>query len=285
MTAENEGVVRRSVTKVRDGRLEQVDDAVAVEEPLEIRVAGDRMAVTMRTPGHDERLALGFLFSEGIIGSIHDVGRVYHCGRPGAEDFGNVIDVLPAPGTSLDVERVALSRRGTLTTSACGVCGRQSVQDLIDRCEPLADGPVLNIAALMDMVGQLRSHQVNFAETGGVHAAGLFAADGHLLACYEDVGRHNAVDKAVGALLMRDLIGAGTEVPHLEVPTVLVVSGRASFEIIQKAAGAGIPFVISVSAASSLAVDLASKVGLTLIGFLRGKTCNLYTCPERVRNG
>lgn len=273
----NPGITQRVVSRMDDGCPPRtIRDELAIEEPLEIRVAGDPVAVTMRSPGEDERLALGFLFSEGIIESIEDVGRVFHCGRPGTEGFGNAIDVLPAPGHSLDIERVSASRRGTLTTSACGVCGRQDVADLVARCSALPPGPKISAELLIESIDGMRRIQPTFTHTGGVHAAAAFDRDGHALVCSEDVGRHNAVDKTVGALLFDRLIGTQAGA------VLLAVSGRASFEIVQKAAVARIPVVASVSAASSLAVDLASDVGITLAGFVRKKGFNLYAHPERI---
>lgn len=249
-------------------------DPVVVEEPLEIRVAGEPVAVTMRTPGHDRELALGFLFAEGIVTSLDDVGSLAHCGRPGDEGYGNAIDVAPGPGTSLDVERIGASRRGTLTNASCGVCGRRSIDDLLARCPRLHDETRVPAALVAHACSEMREGQANFAKTGGLHAAAIYGAGGERLALFEDVGRHNAVDKAVGALLL-----AG----KLPLPfAVLAVSGRASFEIVQKAAAARIALVASVSAPSSLAIDLAERAGITLVGFVRGETMNVYAGAGRV---
>src|SRR5262249_12316165 len=230
------GVAERWVTQI-GGRAEAGArcDLVAIEEPLEIRVATEPVAITLRTPGGDERLALGFLFSEGIIRSIDDVGSVAHCGRPGEEGFGNVIDVTAAPGVTLDVEKVQASRRGTLTTSACGVCGRRSVDDLLSLCGQVPPGPPLQLHLVASATECLRQAQMNFAQTGGVHAAAALDAQGEVLAAYEDVGRHNAVDKVVGALLQTRSVSAESALrsaarPSAEIgnkPTLLVVSGRA----------------------------------------------------------
>jgi len=275
----DKGHTTRTITRVKGGDLQGLsEDAIALEEPLEIRVSGDTLAITMRTPGDDDKLAVGFLFAEGIIGSLKDVGRVFHCGRPGTEEYGNSIEVTPAPGRSLDIDRMGLSRRGTLTTSSCGVCGRQSIQDLLDRCQAINPGPNVSIELLLKIANQLRNRQPTFEETGGVHAAAAYGLSGDLISCYEDVGRHNAVDKVIGSLIydkgMADGGSAGT--------AVLCVSGRASFEIVQKAAMAGIPVVASVSAASSLAIDLAQELKITLVGFVRGEGFNIYSHPERV---
>ena len=251
-----------------------------MEEPLEIRISGDPVAVTMRTPGDDGELALGFLYAEGIIGSARDVGTIAHCGRPGEDGYGNVLEVAPAPGIALAFERVAASRRGTLTTSACGVCGRRTVDDLMACCGRLADGPELPAVVIAEAVAGLREAQRVFARTGGTHAAAAYAADGRRLVEREDVGRHNAVDKVVGALLREARLGPGS--PPEGRPALLAISGRASFEMVQKATRAGIPFVASVSAPTTLAVDLALAVNVTLAGFVRGEGLNVYAHPERI---
>ncbi len=282
----------RRLVRVGEGVSREETDTLAVEEPLEIRVDGEAVAVTMRTPGQDSELALGFLFAEGIIASAADVGSVAHCGRPGQESYGNVVDVRSAGGAPIDVERVLEGRRWSLTSSACGVCGRRSIRSLIERCGTVAVKTRLARSALPLCIERLATAQPIFARTGGLHAAGIFTASGDLLASAEDVGRHNAVDKVVGALLRDGLIGAGLpnassrsrRVPSSAAetaicalrPAVLAVSGRASFEIVQKATAARIPFVASVSAPSSLAVDLAQRVGITLVGFVRAGRLNVY---------
>ena len=267
------GLTARAVSRVGHGPTSDVDE-VAIEEPLEIRVAGDPLAITMRTPGDDRELALGFLFAEGVIGSIDDVGSAAHCGRVGEEGFGNVIDVLPAPGTALAPERVQGARRGTVVSSSCGVCGRLSIDDLAARCTPLDDPAAIEAARVATAIAALRGEQRVFARTGGVHAAALFDLAGNLLVLREDIGRHNAVDKVVGSLaLRRDLPASGR---------LLAVSGRASFEIVQKAVIARIPIVASVSAASSLAIDLAARMNLTLVAFVRDGGMNVYTAGDRI---
>jgi FdhD protein len=272
------GVARREVRRVREGVLEApADDDVVAEEPLEIRAAGETLAITMRTPGADRELAVGFLFAEGVLSSRDDVGRVSHCGRPDQEGYGNTIDVVPGPGVSLDIDRLSATRRGTLTTSACGVCGRRSVDDVIARCAPLPVAPgAIAAAAIVEAVEGLRTRQPNFARTGGIHGAALHDDSGAVLAAYEDIGRHNAVDKVVGALVL-----AG-KVPGSEA-ALLVISGRASYEVVQKASAARVPVVASVSAASSLAVDLARASGITLCGFVRQGKMTVYAHPERIR--
>jgi len=270
------GVGRREVRRVAGGAVQPAaDDDVVVEEPLEIRAAGDTLAVTMRTPGHDRELAIGFLFAEGVIASRDDVSRVAHCGRPDQEGFGNTIDVSPAAGAEFDVDRVALTRRGTLTTAACGVCGRRSVQDVIDRCTALPEGPSLQASAIAAAMENLRSFQPNFSRTGGIHAAAALDASLQPLAAFEDIGRHNALDKVVGSLVLAGRI-PGTEA------VLLLVSGRASFEVVQKASAARVPIVASVSAASSLAIDLARATGITLCGFVRNGSMTVYSHPGRL---
>ncbi len=264
------GVVERPVER----RPEKggATDSIAVEEPLEIRIDGETIAVTMRTPGDDSRLALGFLFAEGIIASRDDVGSIAHCGRPDEEGYGNVLEVKSAPGVPIDVERILAGRNFTVT-SACGVCGRKSIDDLLARCLPIASDARFTVAQIERSMERLRQDQRNFALTGGLHAAATFDEEGALIASYEDIGRHNAVDKTVGTLLFERKIGAAA---------LLVVSGRSSFEIVQKAAAARIPVVASVSAPSSLAIDVAKSVGITLIGFVRSPSLNVYTHPRRI---
>lgn len=248
------------------------DDLVAVEEPLEIRVASDPLAITMRTPGEDSKLALGFLYAEGIVRSIADVGTVSHCGRPGEEGYGNAIEVTPASGARLPLERAEASRRGTLTTASCGVCGRRQIDDLLAQCPVLTVEATMAVERVVAAAGQLV--QPNFQRTGGTHAAAVLSAEGRVLAAQEDVGRHNAVDKVVGRAVIAE------ELPLSD--RILVVSGRVGFEIAQKAAVAGIPVLAGVSAPSSLAIDLAQELGLTLIAFLRGERFNVYTHPDRL---
>jgi FdhD protein len=285
-------VTQRPVT--RPGEPAPVSDDIAIEEPLEIRVASSPVATTMRTPGDDALLAVGFLYSEGIVRAWGDVGTVTHCGRPGDEGYGNTIDVYPAPGAVLDLERVESTRRGTLTTAACGVCGRQRIDDLLALCTPVPPREKIPRSTVLQAMAALGAAQDNFRRTGGVHGAVALTSSGATLAAYEDIGRHNAVDKVVGALVKAQRVAApllktqrlGGNVPPALPPdeacAVLAVSGRASFEIVQKAAVAGIPIVASVSAASSLAIDLAERAGIALVGFLRGERFNLYTHPARI---
>lgn len=272
---------RVPVVRYESGAPSTRADDVAVEEPLEIRVAGETLAITMRTPGDDHELAVGFLFSEGILLDRDGVGSVVHCGRPGEDGFGNVIDVTAAPGTAFDVERTGLARRGTITTAACGVCGRASIDDLLARITPLArerDGGAtaaqFSARRLNQWVRALRDRQPLFARTGGVHAAALIANDGNVVATREDVGRHNAVDKVIGRAVLDGLVPLDDH--------ALVVSGRTSFEIVAKAAAAGVSLVIGVSAPSSLALDVATRAGITLVGFARGEAFTVYANPERI---
>jgi FdhD protein len=258
-------------------------DVIVAEEPLEIRVAGEPLAITMRTPGHDAHLALGFLFAEGVIGAMGQVGGLVHCGRPGDEAYGNAIDVTPAPGVVLDPGAIAGARRGTLTTAACGVCGRRSIEDLLARCVPVPTRPPLDVGVLRTSTVRLAEQQPNFMSTGGIHAAALLGREGDVRAAAEDAGRHNAVDKVVGALLEQGVFGSGSTTIPADFPALLVVSGRVSFEIVQKAAVAGVGAVAGVSAPTSLAVDLAQAAGITLAGFVRGGSLNLYAHAERVR--
>lgn len=272
-------IARRSVLRVAaSGSAVREDDSVAVEEPLEIRVAQDPVAITMRTPGDDARLAVGFLFGEGILESVEDVGSLFHCGRPGDEGYGNAFEVTPASGAKLDTDALLGARRGTLTTAACGVCGRQTVDDLFARAGKVPAADPVPVAVVANATARLRDAQRVFSQTGGTHAAAALDARGHVLAAFEDVGRHNAVDKVVGELVLSRRIR--TRGP--DAPAILAVSGRASFEIIQKAAMAHLPVVASVSAASSLAIDLAQRCDIALATFVRGERFNIFTHPERL---
>jgi FdhD protein len=264
--------------RIEDDRLEGTGrsaraDELVVEEPLEIRIAGEPVATTMRTPGHDRELVLGFLWSEGMIRTLADVGSIAPCGRTGDPGRENTIEVTPGPGAVLP-EREPASRRGTITTSACGVCGRRTIDDLLARCAPLEGRARVSRDVILAAMREQRAHQPVFARTGGSHAASLFTLEGEHLASFEDVGRHNATDKLVGHML---LAGALPLREHM-----LVVSGRASFEIVQKAIAAGIPVVVSVSAASSLAVELAERARVVLAGFARGDSLVVYSGRERV---
>jgi FdhD protein len=260
----------------RSGDAAERDDLVAVEEPLEIRLAGETVAVIMRSPGDDHRLALGYLYAEGILQEAVDASAVFHCGRIGEEGYGNVIDVAPASGARIDWARVDGSRRTGITSSACGVCGRAAVEDLLSGIAPLPPGPPVTTAQVAAAMAALRGHQPTFDATGGTHGAILVDPAGALIATAEDVGRHNAVDKVVGALLLARAAG-GTP-----VPCILAVSGRGGFEIVQKAARAGIPVVACVSAPTTLAVEVAQAAGVTLAGFVRVDRMNVYAHAGRL---
>ncbi len=262
-------VERLPVVHVRGGETRRTSDAVATEEPLEIRLDGERVAVTMRTPapGEDAELALGFLLGEAIV-AMEDVARVAECRAP--EGDGGIADVRTRTGTA---SAHGLQRR-FYTTSSCGICGKQSIEAVRVAAAPLGDGPRVEAAHLHSMPGEMRERQRGFARTGGLHAAGLFTPDGGLVELREDVGRHNAVDKLVGRAAMDEL--------HPLDRLVLLVSGRASFEITQKALVAGVTVLAAVSAPSSLAVRLARESGMTLVGFLRDGGFNVYAGADRV---
>lgn len=262
------------VWRADEGGLRPRSDRVATEEPLEIRLTAGgetkRVAVTMRTPGSDFELAAGFLFSEGVVQSRDEIARLGYClGEEQRYNVVNVVlraEVLPA----LD----ALERHFTVT-SACGVCGKASLEALALRgCAPLQGGPRVTLDTLRHLPATLREAQGLFAATGGLHAAALFTVTGELVAAREDVGRHNALDKLVGWALLESSLPLSH---HL-----VLVSGRASYELVQKALVAGASVVCAVSAPSSLAVTLAERFGITLIGFLREGCCNVYSHPERV---
>ena len=254
-------------------------DLLAAEEPLGIRVDGTALSMTMRTPGDDVELAAGFLVGEAIVAARDDIAGIKLCDGTtcghldhAEGELGNIADVTLAPGVGVPPG----ARRSFMTTSACGVCGKTSINDicLLPHAPLAADDTVFSPAMIAAMPDRLREAQRVFASTGGLHAAGLFTADGELLAVREDVGRHNAVDKIVGwAVLNGKLPLTGC---------ALLVSGRASFELVQKAVLAGVPLLAAVSAPSSLAADLAAEADLTLIGFLRGSSMNVYTGAHRV---
>ena len=262
---------------MRDGASRPRSDVLAAEEPLEIRIntAGRERAisVTMRTPGHDLELAVGFLTTEGVIAGKDDIDQVRYCVGGPVEQQYNIVTVALRPGVSFDEERL---QRNFYTTSSCGVCGKASLEAIeLQDPQPLPEGPVLDATYVATLPLRLRESQKVFARTGGLHAAGLYAPDGTAVVVREDVGRHNAVDKVVGWLVLEGRFPAGE--------SVLVVSGRASFEIMQKALAAGIPAVAAVGAPSSLAVDVAERFGMTLAGFVRDESFNVYAGRERIR--
>lgn len=268
---------RRRASHLTAGDATQRPETLAVEEPLEIRVNGVALSVTMRTPGSDVELAQGFLLTEGLIAARDDVVSARYCRSADAANTYNVLDVTLAPGVPMPDVSAA---RNFYTTSSCGVCGKSSLEAvrLASRYCPGDDPVRFPARAITGMPDQLRAAQDVFASTGGLHAAALFsvdgAADAEVLVVREDIGRHNAVDKVIGWALERGRVPlAGT---------VLLVSGRASFELTQKAVMAGIPVLAAVSAPSSLAVDLATQSGLTLVAFLRGESMNVYSRPDRI---
>ncbi|MDQ3878501.1 MAG: formate dehydrogenase accessory sulfurtransferase FdhD [Actinomycetota bacterium] len=262
------------VTKVRGDESVHRSDVVAAEEPMEIRVGGWHqepipVAVTMRTPGNDFELACGFLFTEGLIGP-GDVAQVSYCDSLDGDQEYNVVTVR----TAGPVDATVISHRNFYSTSSCGICGKASLEEIEVHCAPIGDGPLVRRDTIVSLPERLRSRQRVFDRTGGLHAAGLFSAEGEPRAIREDIGRHNAVDKIVGRSLLAAELPLGR--------SILLVSGRAGFEIVQKAAVAGIPVLCAVSAPSSLAVEAADRLGMTLIGFLRDESFNIYAHPERI---
>jgi len=268
-------VTHTRVTAFHGSVSSERSDTLATEEPLEIRVQGPdqeqvQVAVTMRTPGGDFDLAVGFLFTEGLI-APGEVRRVAYCDNlPGEDQRYNVVSVTLT--RSFDADRL---RRNFYANSSCGVCGKAALEDVEVRCSPVGPGPEVSLGVLLSLPDRLRSAQKMFERTGGLHAAGLFTPEGEPHTVHEDVGRHNAVDKVIGERYLAD------DVPISE--RILQVSGRASFEIVQKAAVAGIPIVSAVSAPSSLAVEAAERFGMTLVGFVRDGRGNVYSHPDRVR--
>jgi FdhD protein len=243
-------------------------DELAHEEPLEVRVRGRAISVTMRTPGHDEELAVGFLLTEGVVRCRADVLRVEPCGR---NELGNVVNVLLAPDVPVDFGRLT---RHVFASSSCGLCGKATIDAVRERFEPVRSDVRVGAATLLALPAAMRAAQETFARTGGLHAAGLFTAEGELIALREDVGRHNAVDKVIGHAVLGGLLPLDRH--------VLLVSGRTSFEILQKALAARVPIVAAVSAPSSLAAEFARDGGQTLVGFLRDDRFNVYAGAERV---
>jgi len=247
-------------------------DLVAVEEPLEIRVEGRGLAVVMRTPGHDRELVAGFLLTEGLIRSANDLFDISPCaaGEEG-ENRGNVIDVFLRDPDTFQIERLT---RHVFSSSSCGICGKSTIESVFLSFPPITGGPVITAEFLRKLPPLLRDSQAGFDRTGGLHASAIFSAEGELQVLREDAGRHNALDKVIGeALLMGRL-------PLSE--SILLVSGRISFELMQKALAAGIPIVAGISAPSSLAIDLARDSGQTLAGFVRGSGFNIYAGASRI---
>ena len=265
------------VVKVRSGERSVVSDTVAAEVPLELRVEGKPFAVIMRTPGDDRALAAGFLLSERIIRHQDDIALIEHCTDPLVahdDDRRNVVSVTLEPEAAVRAAALLTGRRDVMSTSACGVCGRATLASLQLGLSRIDGHARMSSSVLADLPTRLRVRQPLFDSTGGLHAAGVFDLVGEPLVVAEDVGRHNAVDKVVGACLLLDQMPLAS--------TVLCVSGRTSFEIVQKAWCAGIPIVASVSAPSSLAVSLATDAGITLVGFVRDDGLNIYSGAFRI---
>lgn len=244
-------------------------DDLAEEEPLEIRVKGRPVSVTMRTPGHDEELAAGFLLTEGIIQNRADLLRIEPCAHA---RIGNIVNAVLAPGVSVDFDRLT---RHVFASSSCGLCGKAAIESVCHKVEPIDSSLEIDAATLLALPDRLREAQAVFDRTGGLHGVGLFGANGDLLLAREDVGRHNALDKVLGRVLFDGLLPLNAH--------VLMLSGRVSFEIMQKALCARVPIIAAVSAPSSLAVDFARDSGQTLVGFLRSRRMNVYAGAQRVR--
>jgi len=259
------------VQRLEAGKVVERGDAVAREEPLEIRVEGRSVAVVMRTPGHDVELAAGFLVSEGVVKRPRDVLEISQCPVT-ADSRGNVVDVLLG-GAVVDWDSLT---RHVFSASSCGLCGKTSIDSVFQQFAPVVADWQVEAALLAELPGKLRAVQETFDRTGGLHACAVFDLQGELLVVREDVGRHNALDKVLGWALLRDALPLDRH--------VLLLSGRVSFEMIQKALAAGIPLVAAISAPSSLAVDFAAEAGQTLVGFLRGQTMNVYAHPRRVKD-
>lgn len=272
---------KATVWVVENGKVRSHSDQLATEEPLEIRLVSPQktVAVTMRTPGADFELAAGFLYSEGVVNSREDIDRISYCVDPDVdgEQRYNIVNVALREGLIVDLQPL---ERHFFTTSACGVCGKASLDALRSRnygVIPEGEGLEVPVEVIYSLPEQLRSAQRVFSTTGGLHAAALFDTQGKLLSVREDVGRHNAIDKLVGSAVLNDELPLNNQ--------IVMVSGRSSFEILQKCLVAGVPIVCAVSAPSSLAVALAREFGITLVGFLRGERFNVYAGRERLRIG
>ncbi|HYO48342.1 MAG TPA: formate dehydrogenase accessory sulfurtransferase FdhD [Chloroflexia bacterium] len=246
-------------------------DNLAVEEPLQIRLAGEDVAVAMRTPGHDIELGVGFLYTEGIIAGKHHIEAVRHCAGDDGSLAQNIVNLLPTDHTLLDPRKW---RRNFYSTSSCGICGKTTISQVTAQAATILSEATVSLQTLYELVPRLQSAQAVFTQTGGLHAAGLFDTGGNLLVMREDVGRHNAVDKVIGYALLNNLLPLGNH--------ILLVSSRASFEIVQKAAMSGISIMAVISAPSSLAVELAREAGMTLIAFLREGRLNVYSGQDRI---
>ena len=261
------------VTRVTRGDVARTTDLAAAEEPLDIRLHGRSFAVIMRTPGDDRALAAGFLQSERVLRSADDIGAIEHCRHPDRAEAHHVVDVFLRGEAAAAVPAMLERRRALIANSSCGVCGRATIEELRDEIAPLPFTSPVGIALIQSLPDRLRAEQSTFARTGGLHGAAVFDQSGALLAAAEDVGRHNAVDKVIGSFLLEEARGT----PH-----VLMVSGRVAFEIVQKAWLGRIPVVAAISAPTSLAVELAREAGITLLGFVRDQSLNIYAHPSRI---
>lgn len=267
----DDGVRVFGAVHIEDGRSTSRDERIAHEEPLEIQINGAPVAVLMRTPGHDEELGLGFLMTERIVRDPADVASIRHCTTvPDAEAEDNVLQVRLQAHVAFDLEKL---RRHTFASSSCGVCGKATIDNACAVASPLPAGAHMSAAILTSLPAKLRAAQAAFDATGGLHGVGAFTLDGAVVVAREDVGRHNAFDKVIGHLAAR---------AHDPSAHALLVSGRVSFEIVQKAAAARIPIVAGISAPSSLAVRMARALNVTVVGFLRGTSMNVYAGEERV---
>lgn len=264
---------KRPIVRLDGVAAREDDDNLTREEPLEIRLQGEPIAVVMRTPKDDFDLVAGFLLTEGIVQAPTDIGTISYCEQAEPPNLENVIEVRLSDGVEFDTERL---KRNFYASSSCGICGKASIDHVMDLAPAISTHFTVGTELLYALDEKLREAQDVFSQTGSVHAAALFDTHGRMLALREDVGRHNAVDKVIGKLVREDRL------PPAEC--VLMVSGRTSFEIMQKALIAGIPMVAAVSGPSSLAVDVAREANMTLIGFLRGKRCNVYAGAERIES-
>ncbi len=258
------------LSRYEDGRLKDFYDELAPEEPLEIRVEGQSIAVVMRTPGHDRELAAGFLLSEGIIKGPRDLFDITTCVAAGTMGKGNAVDVALAQPASFDVSKFS---RHVMTSASCGICSKTSIETALRRHKPIPPGLQIDPAVVLTLPRKLARRQETFQRTGGLHACALFTPEGRLLELREDIGRHNALDKLLGWALLEKMLPLSN--------CLLLLSGRTSFEMMQKAYSAGVPIVAAISAPSSLAVEFARDSGQTLAGFVRGRTMNVYSGPER----
>jgi len=247
---------------------QRLEDDVVIEEPLEVRVNGESISVTMRTPGDDFDLAAGLLWTEGIIQGRHDIGTIAYCPDEEQPELKNIVNVVLVDS----VRKIEATRR-LWSNSSCGLCGKATLEAIHQTCRPIVSSLRVPRDVVYSLPSRLREAQTNFERTGGIHAVGLFDAQGRLMILREDIGRHNALDKVLGASLFRGVSLSDS---------MLMVSGRLGFEIAQKAVVAAVPLVASISAASSLAIELAEEFGMTAIGFLRGRSMNVYTRPERI---